>query len=77
MSDPVAIAIITGLSMAVPTIITSVINRRHVSEKLAEYHLQVNSRLDQLMKAEKGVSHAEGMEAQKQAERETQHGTTL
>ena len=75
MSDPVLIAVITGVCFAAPTVAVSIINRNHVSGKIAEVHLQINSRFDQLLRAEKGLSHAEGMEAQKQQDKRESNGT--
>jgi len=71
MSDHLQTALVNGLCFAVPTIIVSLINRSHVSKKIGEVHLQINSRLDELLEAEKGVSRLEGMAEQKEiSERE-------
>ncbi len=71
MSDPVIIAMI----VAIPPTFTalcglgvSLINQR----KLRTLHLQVNSRLDQLLISSKNLSHAEGMQAQRDLDKEHQ-----
>jgi len=69
MTDPVKTALITGLLYAVPTVVVGILNRKHVSGKIEEVRLQINGRLEQLIKSEKEVSHAEGMADQKQAEK--------
>ncbi len=66
MSEPVQIAVIAGLCAAVPPIIVSIINRHHVSSKIEAVHVQINSRMDEWMKAQKSISHAEGMADQRQ-----------
>jgi len=75
MTDPVKTALITGLLYAVPTVVVGILNRKHVSGKIEEVRLQINGRLEQLLKSEKGASHAEGMAEQKEiSEREKLKG---
>ena len=62
MSDPVTVAVITGLCTSLAPVILSIFNRI----KLREYHLQINSRLDELIKAKEAAAHAKGVSDQKQ-----------
>jgi hypothetical protein len=62
MSDAVTVAVITGLCTSLAPVVLSVLNRI----KLHEYHLQINSRLDELMDAREKAAHAKGVADQKQ-----------
>ena len=56
---------IAGLCAAIPPVIVSFINRHHVSSKIEAVHLQINSRMDEWIRAQKSISHAEGMADQR------------
>ena len=60
MTESLQIAIIAGLCAGLPPIIVSCINRIHVSRKINEVHVQINSRMDSWMAAAKALSHSEG-----------------
>jgi hypothetical protein len=50
---------LTIMAGAVPSIITAIV-AIHLSQKVQAVHLDVNSRLDQLLKAARAASFAEG-----------------
>jgi len=70
MSDVVLVAIITGASVAIPTILTSILNRRVLAGKLDTVKTEINGRMTELLKAEKSLSKTEGKEEQKQETKE-------
>lgn len=65
MSDTVTTAIITGLCTAVPVLVASYFNRYRVASKIDGLHVQINSRLDQLIEAKENIAHAKGVSDQK------------
>lgn len=70
MSDNIIVALITGASVAIPTMLTSWFNRKKVEGKLEVVKQEINGRMTELVSAEKKVSHAEGKEEQKQETKE-------
>jgi hypothetical protein len=72
MSDAVTVAVITGLCTSLAPVALSILNRI----KLREYHLQINSRLDELIKAKEAAAHARGMSDQKQVATDEAAGQT-
>lgn len=63
MSDSVIIALISGVVSPLLLFILNHFQNKKMSatnDKVDKYHDEVNSKLSQLIVAEKGVSHAEG-----------------
>lgn len=72
MSDTLILGLVLGFFTMITTLLTIVLNgsqsRRNarllheLNKKVEEYHAETNSKLSQLVVAEKGVSYAEGKE---------------
>lgn len=58
MSDTVQIALITGMTTIVVTLVTVLFNK--VSSKIESIHVDINSRLSELVLTSKQAAHAEG-----------------
>ena len=75
-AQAITVAVITGLCYAVPSIVSSYVNRAKVQAKLQDLHLQINSRLDELIKARELAAHAKGVADQKQIATDDAKGQT-
>jgi len=59
------VAIITAIMASLPGIIIAIVQARAILSRLNTLHLDMNSRLDQLVLAEKKLSYKEGEAAEK------------
>jgi hypothetical protein len=72
MSDTIILALITSSTTILSVIITGVINARanrkqnaHISDKVDNYHKEVNGKMAQLLDTTKALGNAEGKAEQK------------